>query len=86
MTSTILTANPADGFGSRYWDTCITNEASYFARLNYVHNNPVKHGLVQSAEQYPFCSANWFQTRAEPAFRRKVESFRYDRVNVVDDF
>jgi putative transposase len=81
-----LDGEPGRRVWFQYWDTCITNEASYFARLNYVHNNPVKHGLVQSAEQYPFCSANWFQTRAEPAFRRKVESFRYDRVNVVDDF
>ena len=70
----------------QYWDTCITYEKSYLARLNYVHNNPVKHGLVQSSEDYPYCSAVWFKTQAEPGFRRKVESTPYGRVNVIDDF
>ena len=84
--------NKLDGLTGRrqvwfqYWDTCITNEASYYARLNYVHNNPVKHGVVSAAEQYPFCSARWFQMKAEAGFRRKVESYRYDRVQVRDDF
>jgi putative transposase len=70
----------------QYWDTCLTYEKSYYARLNYVHNNAVKHGLVAVAEEYAYCSAAWFNAKAEPGFRRKVESFRYDRVNVVDDF
>src|SRR6185295_13265442 len=29
-----------------FWDTKLTFENSYLARLNYVHQNPVKHGLV----------------------------------------
>jgi putative transposase len=29
-----------------FWDTKLTYERSYLARLNYVHQNPVKHGLV----------------------------------------
>ena len=70
----------------QYWDTCITYERSYLARLNYVRNNPVKHGLVQSPEDYPYCSAAWFRTHAEPGFRRKVESAPYDRVKVIDIF
>lgn len=70
----------------QYWDTCLTFEKSYYARLNYVHNNPVKHGLVEIAENYPFCSAAWFKSQIEPGFRRKVESFRYDRLKIVDDF
>ena len=39
-----------------YWDTCITYEKSYLARLRYVHENPVKHGLVDNAMDYPYCS------------------------------
>jgi len=83
--------NRLDGVAGRqvwfqYWDTCLTYEKSYYARLNYVHNNAVKHGLVKEAEAYPFCSARWFLTHAEPAFRRKVESFRYDRVVLPDEF
>ena len=70
----------------QYWDTCLTYEKSYYARLNYVHNNPVKHGLVPSAEQYPYCSAGWFKEKAPEGFRKKVKAFRYDRLHVVDDF
>lgn len=69
-----------------YWDTCLTFENSYFARLNYVHNNPVKHGLVQSAIDYTFCSAAWFNTFAEPGFLAKVQSYGHEKVKVRDDF
>ena len=70
----------------QYWDTCLTFERSYYARLNYVHNNPVKHGLVPNAELYPYCSAAWFQERAPESFRRKVGAVPWDRVRIVDDF
>ncbi len=70
----------------QYWDTCLTFEKSYLARLNYVHNNAVHHKIVAIAEQYEFCSARWFAAHAEPTFRRKVASFRYDQLNVPDDF
>lgn len=70
----------------QYWDTCLTYEKSYLARLRYVNHNPVHHGLVAVAAQYPFCSAAWFAEQAEPALRRKVESFACDRITVVDDF
>jgi len=39
-----------------YWDTCITNQMSYIARLHYVHTNAVKHGLVERPEDYQHCS------------------------------
>ena len=70
----------------QYWDTCLTYEKSYYARLNYVNNNPVKHGLVKNAEQYPFCSATWFKAQVDPGFRLKVEPFKYDHVKIMDDF
>lgn len=70
----------------QYWDTLLTYEKSYYARLNYVHNNPVKHGLVKVASQYPFCSAGWFEVNAKPSLYRKIQSFKYDKVNVRDDF
>ena len=70
----------------QYWDTCLTFEKSYYARLNYVHNNPVKHNLVKEASQYPYCSAGWFHFHSDKAFREKVEAVPYDQVNVRDDF
>ena len=70
----------------QYWDTCITNERSYLARLHYVHTNPVKHGLVAVAEDYPWCSMNWFVREAEPDLQRTVLSANCDRISIRDDF
>ncbi|CAG0929245.1 partial REP-associated tyrosine transposase, partial [Planctomycetaceae bacterium] len=50
-----------------YWESRLTFEKSYFARLHYVHSNPVQHGLVAVANQYSCCSAAWFERTASPA-------------------
>ena len=68
------------------WDTRLTFEKSWLARLHYVHNNPVHHGLVPVAGDYPWCSARWFETNARPAFVKSVHGFKLDRIRVIDDF
>jgi putative transposase len=70
----------------QYWDQRITHETSYLARLNYVHYNAVKHGVVRDATTYRWCSARWFELNAEPSFVQTVRSFRTDRLKVMDDF
>ena len=70
----------------RSWDTRLSFERSYLARLEYVHTNPVKHGLVKNATDYPYCSANWFFQNSNDAFYRTVMSFKTDKLNVYDDF
>jgi len=79
-----LDTSPGRRVWFQYWDTCLTYERSYYARLNYVHNNPVRHGLVASAEQYPFCSAAWFRANAPEDLRKKLTTVPYDRVHVPD--
>lgn len=69
-----------------YWETRLTHQRSYLARLNYVHQNAVKHGLVAVANQYPWCSAAWFERSSSPAKVRSIYRFKTDRLNVVDDF
>jgi len=69
-----------------FWETRLTHEASYLARLNYVHQNAVKHGLVAVANQYPWCSASWFERTASPAQIRTIYGFKIDRIKVLDDF
>jgi len=88
---TARAVNAEDGTAGRkvwfqYWDTCITNERSYLVRLHYVHANPVKHGVVPAAEDYPWCSMSWFLREAEHAFQRTVLSFKCDRISIKDDF
>ena len=69
-----------------FWDTRLTFEKSWLARLNYVHQNAVKHGLVPLANQYPWCSAPWFETNARTGFVKSVYSFKTDQIKVPDDF
>ena len=90
-TVTAKAVNERDGTPGRnvwheYWDTRLTYERSYLARLHYVNHNPVHHGLVHEATAYPWSSAAHFQQEAEPGFRRTVESMPIDRVEVRDDF
>ena len=76
--------------GRKVWhnfrETLLTHERSYLARLHYVHSNAVKHGLVLTASDYPWCSAGWFEKTASPAQVKTVYSFGTDRLNVGDDY
>jgi len=38
----------------RYWEHLIQDERDYAAHMDYVHINPVKHGLVRSVAGWPF--------------------------------
>ena len=83
--------NKLDGIPGRrvwfnFWDTRLTHQRSYLARLNYTHQNAVKHGLVPVACQYPWCSAAWFERSASPAFVKSIYRFKVDHVSVADDF
>ena len=79
-----------DALGRRvwfnFWDTRLTHQRSYLARLNYVHQNAVKHGLVPVACQYPWCSAAWFERAASPAKVKSIYRFKTDRISTADDF
>ena len=83
--------NRADAISGRkvwhnYRETELTFERSYLARLNYVNTNAVKHGLVAKAEDYPWCSAAWFERESTPAFWKVVNSFPTDQLKVDDEF
>jgi putative transposase len=69
---------------SNYWETRIKSQRSYLARLAYVHQNAVKHGLATRASNYEWCSATWFESRASGAQVATVYAFPTDRVRVPD--
>ena len=69
-----------------FWDTCLTHENSYYARLKYVMNNPVHHGIVKTAEDYDFCSAGFFKFNADKQIRKRLESYGTENLNIIDDF
>ena len=88
---TAANRNRIDGTPGRkvwfqYWDSQITFHRSYLARLNYVHQNPVRQGVVDRARTYPWCSAGWFERKADLSFFRTVESFPIDRLSIPDEY
>jgi putative transposase len=57
--------NKEDGRSDRqvwwnYWDTCIRTERDFINRLKYVFWNPVKHGMVERPEDYPYSNYKEF--------------------------
>jgi putative transposase len=46
----------------------------------------VKHGLVPVANQYPWCSARWFERTFSPAMAKSIYRSKTDRVQVLDNF
>ena len=83
--------NRLDGTpGRKVWhnfrETRLTYEKSYLARRGYVHRNPVKHKLVLVANQYPWCSAAWFERTASPAQVNTIYSLKTDKLLVGDEY
>ncbi len=88
---TAIQLNRWDNASSRqvwfnYWDSCLTYEKSYLARLHYIHMNPVKHGLIDDAFNYPFCSYRWFTEQGDSDLKEQVFKQPTDHLHVVDDF
>jgi putative transposase len=51
----------------RYWEHAIRDEQDFERHFDYIHYNPVKHGLAQSPSRWPYSS-----------FRRWVEAGVYE--------
>ncbi len=74
-----------------YWDYCPRNENDYMIRLNYLLNNPVKHGVTDNLNDYEFSSFRGL--RDDVGRDRLVRQFRvfpdYKRLSLCekeDDF
>ena len=83
--------NARDGArGRQVWfqvrETELTYERSWLARLRYTHENAVHHGLTELATSYRWCSAQWFEANARPAFVATLRGVRMDLVKVLDEF
>lgn len=46
-----------------YYDRFIRDERHFYNAVRYIHENPVKAGLVEKAEDWPFCSARFWDSR-----------------------
>jgi putative transposase len=76
--------------GRKVWlqfrDTQLTYERSWLARLRYVQENAVHHGIVRKATDYRWCSAAWFEERFDRAFVQTVSRMQIDALKVYADF
>lgn len=51
----------------RFWEHTIRDEADFGRHLDYIHYNPVKHGLVTKPEDWPHSSFRaWWERGAYP--------------------
>ncbi len=44
-----------------YWDTRVRSESDLWVHVNYVHNNPVKHGYVKDLGAWKFSSYAYYR-------------------------
>ncbi|MFQ5674799.1 MAG: transposase [bacterium] len=62
--------------GRKIWcntiDRWIRDERHFWTALNYIHHNPVKHGLVQKWQEWPFSSARDYLNRVGKEKAREI--------------
>jgi len=77
-----------DAEGRQVWhnyrETKLDLPRAYFARLSYTHQNPVRHGVVAVARDYPWCSASWFENETPSAMVKTI--YRFKSAQIADDF
>jgi REP-associated tyrosine transposase len=76
-------AQKARGYEYSLWDghsnvPLITSEAVFMQRVNYIHQNPVRAGLVTCAEDYRWSSARSWRGR-----HREDEPLRVDLEKLI---
>jgi len=47
----------------RYWEHCIRDESDLARHVDYIHFNPVKHGLVLQARDWPYSTLHGYIAR-----------------------
>jgi putative transposase len=51
---------------SRFYDHVVRDEDDFRAKLDYLHNNPLRAGLVEDVTAYPWSSLRFWETGAGP--------------------
>jgi len=57
--------DPASFWQRRHYEHVIWNEKEFLSHINYVYNNPVKHGYVESPDEWPYSSFSEFSLQRE---------------------
>lgn len=67
----------------RYWEHLIRDEADYAAHIDYIHINPVKHGLVGQVVDWPYSTLHRYVEQGVYP-RDWAGSMLTDRLDYVD--
>lgn len=46
-----------------FYDHAIRNDLDFIEKLNYIHGNPIKHGLTDNLDNYPWSSYHHYNTQ-----------------------
>ena len=84
MKKNIVLTKKAQKIWWNYWDICLSYENSYYARLNYIWHNPVKHGLIKKSEDWEFGSY-YYRFKYEQEYLEKMK-YPFERIKVSDNF
>ncbi len=49
-----------DVWQRRFWEHTVRDERDFQAHVDYIHYNPVKHGLVERVREWPYSSFHRF--------------------------
>lgn len=70
-----------------FWDYCPRDEADYFKHLNYLFNNPVKHGYVANLHDYAFSSFHqYFEQQGRESLVRQFRTYAdFRNLSFIED-
>ena len=69
-----------------YWDRCIRDEKDFWTHFNYIHHNPVKHGLTTSMKEYEYSShKSWIRKKGEEWIMSLFEQYPIIDFTVSED-
>ena len=58
--SSLLRKKEKGVWQQKFWEHCIRDDADFNAHCDYIHYNPVKHGLTRSPDEWPHSTFGQF--------------------------
>ncbi|SYZ74497.1 transposase (fragment) [Candidatus Zixiibacteriota bacterium] len=73
-----LNANRGRIWQNRYWDHIIRNESDLNRHMDYIHYNPVKHGMVEDPFEYKYSSLSHYYEQGTYERKWGVKEIKFD--------
>jgi putative transposase len=66
---------------NQFWDVCLDSLGSFWARINYIHYNPVRHGYVSDPAEYLWSSCREWQRYGDTLSEIEL-AYPWDRLDL----